>query len=119
MGKIIVECDSGEVSDGYHTFNELYDHRCHLFVALMCSNPEISWRANSHEDGTMYEGWFIAGMHLPTGDISYHLPVDMWELLDGKGVETTNKAPKWDGHTPADVVKVLNDWCKKKVEKDL
>lgn len=109
MGKVTIECDVGKIFDGYHTFDELYDHRCHLFVALMRSNPDIAWRAHSHEDGTMFDGWFIAGMHLPTGDISYHLPVHIWILLDG--IATTNRAPKWDGHTAADTVNRLAAWC--------
>ena len=109
----MTEENKGEVSDGYHTFNELYEHRNHLFVALMRSNPTISWRANNHEDGTMYDNWFVAGMHLPTGaDISYHLPSWMWEMLDGVGITTTNKAGKWDGHTPNDVVARLAKWFK-------
>lgn len=109
--------DKGNISDGYHTFNrpclnrgisELYEHRHLLFIALMKSNPSISWRANNHSDGTMYEGgWFVAGMHLTTGDITYHLPNTMWELLDGRNIETTNLAPKWDGHTPVDVIDIL------------
>jgi hypothetical protein len=101
---------SGEISDGYHTFNELYDHRIALFMALMKTNPQISWRANNHDDGTMFEGWYIAGMHLPTGEITYHLPGDTWTLLDGVGIATSNKAPKWDGHTAADVVNRLHAW---------
>lgn len=111
MGTLIIECETGKASDGYHTFDELYAHRCHLFVALMRSNPAMAWRANNHEDGTMYEGWFVAGMRLPTGDISYHLPVTMWEMLDGLQISTSNKAPKWDGHTAADTVKRLAAWC--------
>lgn len=102
----------GEVSDGDHTFNELYDHRNHLFVALMRSHPQLSWRANNHSDGSNFGEWFIAGMHLPTGDISYHLPRWMWEMLDGCGIETSLRAPEWDGHTPADVVKRLAAWCR-------
>lgn len=102
--------DIGEVSDGYHTFNELYEHRHHLFITLMRSNPKMSWRANTHEDGSMFPGWFVAGMHLPTGDITYHLPVTMWEMLDGVGIATTNKCPPWDGHTSDDVVKRLAAW---------
>lgn len=103
--------DKGNISDGYHTFNELYEHRNNLFIALMKSHPTISWRANNHSDGTMYPGgWFVAGMHLPTGDISYHLPTSMWELLDGKNIQTTNKAPVWDGHTPKDTVARLKDY---------
>jgi hypothetical protein len=111
MGILTIECDTGKASDGYHTFDELYDHRCHLFVALMRSTPNLSWRANNHEDGTMYDNWFVAGMHLPTGDISYHLPMTMWKMLDGVGIVTSNKAPKWDGHTAADTVKRLAAWC--------
>jgi hypothetical protein len=111
MGKIEIECEVGKVSDGYHTFDELYEHRVLLFINLMRSNPAISWRANNHEDGTMFDGWFIAGMHLPTGDISYHLPGRMWTLIDNSGIQTTNKAPKWDGHTPVDVVNRLAAWA--------
>ena len=120
MEKLIIPMENvGNVSDGYHTFSELYDHRCHLFIALMRSNPKISWRANNHEDGTMFPGWFIAGMDLPTGSIvpsagqiSYHLPLWMWEMLDNCGIATTNKASEWDGHTPEDVVGRLAQWFK-------
>lgn len=98
---------TGSTSDGYHTFDELYDHRCLLFIELMRSRPEQSWRANNHDDGTMFDGWFVAGIHLPTGDITYHLPADMWEMLDNSNIQTTLRAPKWDGHTPSDVVKRL------------
>jgi len=104
--------DKGQISDGYHTFDELYDHRCHLFIALMCSNPNLSWRSKKHEDGTMYPSWFIAGMNLPGGQISYHLPLWMWDLLDNGDIDTMECSPKWDGHTPADVVKRLAEWIK-------
>ena len=100
----------GSISDGFHTFDELYDHRCHLFVALMRSHPKLSWRASNHDDGTMFDGWFVAGMHLPTGDISYHLPVWMWEMLDRCSIETTLRAPHFDGHSAADVIKRLAAW---------
>lgn len=111
MGTLIVECDVSKVSDGYHTFEELYDHRCLLFVALMRGNPELSWRANHHYDGTKYDGWFLAGMHLPTGDISYHMPISTWEWLDGCGIVTSLRAPEWDGHTSSDVLRRLVAWC--------
>lgn len=100
--------DRGNLSDGYHTFNELYAHRIALFIALAKSHAYISWKAIKHADGTSMDGWFIAGMHLPTGDISYHLPDSEWDRLDM--VEPLTKAPEWDGHTPADVVKRLNEW---------
>lgn len=96
--------EAGEISDGYHTFGELYAHRHALFIALMRSNPKISWRANNNDDGESYDGWFVAGIHLPSGDISYHLPADMWTDLDNTGIKTSNCAPKFDGHTSKDVL---------------
>ena len=120
MGKIHIPSDPkileldvpnpGQVSDGYHTFDELYEHRSLLFVALMRSNPDISWRANRHEDGTMFPGFFIAGVHLPTGDISYHLSKMYWRLLDSAGIQTRVEAPAFDGHTPEAVLDRLEEW---------
>ena len=79
----------------------------------MLSNPMISWRANSHDDGTSLDGWFIAGMHLDSGDISYHLPIALWAFLDGSAIETMLCAPKWDGHTPDDVVdRLVDEYCR-------
>mgnify|MGYP001607418597 CR=1 FL=1 len=106
----MIKKDIGETSDGYHTFNELYEHRHCLFITLLRSNPEISWRAKKHRDGTMYENWFVAGMHLPTGDISYHLPIKMWEMLDRIGIETRILAPRWDGHDSHQVLIRLKGW---------
>lgn len=97
------------ISDGFHTFNELYAHRCFLFAALMLSNKDISWKALDHSDGTeMYDGWFVAGMDLPTGLITYHLPINMWDYIDVKELDFG----KWDGANSLEVIKRLKDWCK-------
>lgn len=103
---------SEDISDGYHTMQELYNHRHMLFIALCRSMPELAWRARIHDDGSAYEGWFIAGIHLPTGDISYHFPIELWELFDNSMIVTSNKAPKWDGHTASDVLERLKLFCK-------
>ena len=110
MDKIIIPIEnSNEVSDGYHTFGELYEHRCLLFIALMKSNPEISWFAHNHDDGTSYTDWFIAGMNLSTGDISYHLPMYLFRLLNDKNIKYYVNAPKFDG-TSKDVINRIQDW---------
>lgn len=104
-------CDVGEVSDGFHTFSELYDHRCALFVALANRCKGLAWKSWLHADGTMFEGpdrWFIAGLRLHSGDITYHLPGEYWDRLKVKEKE---RAPEWDGHTPADVVERILDWA--------
>ena len=102
---------TGQISDGYHTFDELYAHRHHLFTALMLSNPSISWVAKKHDDGTMFDGYFIAGMNLPTGPITYHMPISMWEIFTRIEFNTNEFAPKWDGHTSEDALERLKNWC--------
>ncbi len=109
MSKITIECDVGNVSDGFHTFNELYSHRCTLFAALMKAHKDISWKSKLHSDGTMFDDWFIAGMNLPTGMITYHLPLDhFWSKLDD--INELEYAPEWDGHTSDDVINRLLEW---------
>lgn len=101
--------NSDDISDGYHTFGELYQHRQALFIALIRSHPELAWRSHWHGDGSMHEGMFIAGLVLPTGQISYHLPIAQWPLLDG--IRTDEGVPIWDGHSSADVVTRLMGWA--------
>ena len=111
-GEMQINGDAKDVSDTHHTFGELYDHRILLYLSLMCSNPQLSWRASYHHDGTCYDGSFLAGMQLPTGQISYHVPNDFWNLLDEKDIKTYDFAPEWDGHTPEDVLERLEEWLR-------
>lgn len=92
------------VSDGYHTFGELYEHRAALMAALMASHPHLSWRALKHHDGTMFDNeTFIVGMQLPgIGQVSYHYNVSKWDWF--AGVRTLEFAPEYDGHTPDETV---------------
>jgi len=91
-----------QISDGYHTFEELYDHRHALFRALMLSNIDISWKSIQHDDGSSLHGWFVAGIHLATGDITYHMPIALWSSLDK--IRTLDNSPAWDGHNSDDVI---------------
>lgn len=101
---------TGETSDGYHTFNELYEHRAILYIRL-CRLLVFEWgfdvwRSKLHSDGSSYEGWFIMGIFSKKGDqISYHLPIDKWEMT--RFAKTLDQAPEFDGHTPSDVLKRL------------
>jgi len=96
--------NTDNLSDWYHTFWELYEHRVLLFISLMKCNPEISWRANNNDDGSNYPWRFVAWIHLPSGDISYYLPNEKWELLDNYNIKTTLNWPKRDWHTSNDVL---------------
>ena len=103
----------GDISDGYHTFNELYDHRAALTAALFKSLPsDMVYKSKKHHDGTMYDGMFIVGANLPDiGAISYHYDIDpWWDIFNIREVEN---APEWDGHTPDDVIERLKAYAKK------
>lgn len=100
----------GCVSDGYHTFNELYYHRAALFAALVALKPELAWKSKYHHDGTFYDGMFIVGMHLPTGDITYHYDINpWWNMFYCKELDN---APEFDGHTPNVVIARLLEYAK-------
>ena len=97
--------DSGNVSDGYHTFSELYAHRFALFLAL-CRALNMGWKSRVHSDGSMYEGWFLVGLTLPmVGEITYHLPLSVWD--NAAHLVALDRAPTWDGHTSDEVVERL------------
>ena len=93
---------TGETSDGYHTFDELYDHRARLFSVIVRDHREIAWKSKLHHDGTMYDGMFIVGVETPEGQATYHYDVDpYWGIFD---CEELDRAPEWDGHTPQQAI---------------
>jgi len=106
---------AGMLRDEYHTMEELYEHRHILLMALMLSHREMSWRAVTQSDGEMFDGYFLAGMDLPTAQITYHVPLDYWPVLSVPGILTLQRAPAWDGHTPADVLSRLAAWSRAEI----
>ncbi len=92
---------AGEVSDGYHTFNELYHHRAILFASICELLPTISWKSKLHEDGTMFDGMFVVGFPTPNGMVTYHCDNEYWN--DFKIPEIPH-APHFDGYSDADVL---------------
>lgn len=94
---------TGDTSDGYHTFNELYHHRAVLFSVICKCFPDKTWKSKQHHDGTMYDGMFIVGIDTPEGQATYHYDIDpYWDMFDCKKLE---RAPEWDGHTSAEAIK--------------
>lgn len=111
----------GKVSDGYHTFDELYEIRKAYNAALFnewssrdyneSSIREIekydvhkSWR---HNDGELCfgGGWFIVVAKLPTGQITNHYKAEDWDLFR---IPEVGKAKyEYDGHTGHDTIERL------------
>ena len=93
---------TGETSDGYHTFNELYHHRAVLFSVIVANYPDRAWKSKKHHDGTMYDNMFIVGIDTPDGQATYHYDVNpYWDMFKCRVLDN---APEWDGHTPAQAI---------------
>lgn len=119
--------DTNLVSDGYHTFGELYEARKCLNAALFNEWANQMWdfsvvpglSANSHKydvhkswrhhDGELCfgGGWFIVVAVLPTGQISYHYEAKDWDLFRIPEVEKAKY--EFDGHSSEDVLKRLKE----------
>lgn len=109
-----VNMEIGDMSDGYHTFNELYHHRAVLFSIICNQNPRYAWKSKCHSDGTMYTDMFVVGIDLPIkgslNPVSYHYNIDpYWDMFS---VKELPRAPAWDGYTPWDVVDRLERFSK-------
>ena len=105
----------GDLSDGYHTFNALYNQRLILFAALVQAHKDKAWKSHRHEDGELCFGgdWFIVGIDTPEGSFTYHYENKDWDKFDCKELE---RGKTWDGHTDKDVTRLLS--LSKKVSKN-
>jgi len=108
--------NSGEISDGYHTFNELYDYRmaynASMFNQLSKDKKYNVHKSKKHHDGELCfgGGWFIVVANLPTGQISNHYEDKYWDYFQ---IEEKDNGDEWDGHTPKDVFDRICEFNKK------
>lgn len=89
---------TGETSDGYHTFNELYDHRVLLWINICLMNSDKAYVVEDH-----FDGWFLLGQETEFGQISYHAPNKFLYLVEC----IKRHYPLFDGHTSKDVISRL------------
>ena len=96
--------DTNDISDGAHTFGELYEDRMMLFSIIINNHKSESWKSIHHSDGTMFPGYFIVGIETPNGQFTYHYELKYWDYFNCQEVY---KAPIWDGHTRKDIRRLL------------
>ena len=98
--------DVEKMSDGYHTFADLYEQRLILSSALAKNNPH-AWKSKRHDDGSVPfgGGWFIMGFDTDEGCYTYHYELKDWDLFQ---CEELDKGKPWDGHTSKDVRRLLS-----------
>ena len=96
-----------ELSDGFHTFRQLYYQRMMLFATIVKQNKDRAWKSLRHEDGELCfgGGWFIVGIDTPEGSYTYHYEDNYYSLFDCKELE---RSKHWDGHTEKDVTRLLS-----------
>lgn len=99
--------DIGDLSDGYHTFNQLYYQRMILFATIVKQNKDKAWKSLRHSDGELCfgGGWFIVGIDTPEGSYTYHYEDNYFSLFDCMELE---RGKHWDGHTEKDVIRLLS-----------
>lgn len=99
--------DIDDVSDGFHTFRQLYYQRMMLFATIVKQNKDKALKSLRHEDGEpcFGGGWFIVGVDTPEGSYTYHYEDNYYSLLDCKELE---RGKHWDGHTEKDVTRLLS-----------
>lgn len=112
--------EENELSDGYHTFNELYEFRKMYNAALFNEwaktegSGGVSFakydvhKSTRHHDGEecFGGGWFIVSAMLPTGLISNHYKMKDWDLF--KVPIVTIAKYEFDGHTGKDVLERIS-----------
>ena len=113
-GLVEEEIDMGEISDGYHTFNELYEYRMLYNAALFNEFAKQGLydvhKSRKHSDGEYPFGdsnWFIVMAELPTGQISNHYEMKDWDKFQ---IPEKPLANKWDEHSPRDVADRLTSF---------
>ena len=110
---ITLPMDAGEVSDGFHTFNELYEFR-KLYNAALFNEWALQGKYHVHKSRRHHDGekcfgggWFIVVAVLPDGQISNHYPDNDWGLFS---IPEYPKAQfEFDGHTSTDVANRMRD----------
>jgi len=99
--------DISDLSDGYHTFRQLYYQRMMLFAAIVKQNRDKAWKSKCHADGEpcFGGGWFIVGIDTPEGSYTYHYKDTYFDLFECEELE---RGKMWDGHTEKDVTRLLS-----------
>lgn len=104
------EIDTDLISDTWHTFGELYQHRSILYIKL-CQELSLKkkyfvFKTKKHYDGSIMKGYFILGIKLPDQSyISYHMKNKDWLLCEfAKEIE---KSPIEKKYTSTDAISNL------------
>lgn len=78
-----------EISDGHHTFQELYDQITILWAILCNAHPTISRKSKKHFDEE--------NDPTPNGPATRHIKLEYWDLFS---IQELEYALPYDGYNP-------------------
>lgn len=101
----------GDLSDGYHTYRELYEFR-KMYNAALFNEWSLNGKYDVHKSIRHHDGeecfgggWFIVVAMLPKGQITNHYKMEDWALFR---IPQHEKALyEHDGHDGDDVLERL------------
>ena len=97
---------SGDTSDGYHTFDELYEHRALLLINWLLEVIDPFADDNQKEVpcwvADHYPGWDLVFYNSAVGQVSYHIARYLRPLYEGKFKQVQSN-DEFDGHVAKDV----------------
>jgi len=106
LGEPKVAKDPGEISDGYHTFSELYAARHILFVNVCLMSPNIAFWTHRSKEGEVMDGWFILGLQSSNEQLTFHLPVEYLHYVKGV-IKEVERNKLYDDHGGVEVLERL------------
>lgn len=89
-----------KIFEKFYKIDELYDSKSlyedsiYLFAFICNIYKSMSWKSKLQSDGTMYEGYFIAGIDTPNGTYTYYCELGYWNIFEIKELKV---APELDG----------------------
>lgn len=103
--------DVEKLTDGYHSYESLYDMRLAFTTLLAKVMPSRCYKSKLYSDGSIMfgGGWFLFVCHLPTRagvkTISFHYENRYWHRFN---IKIRTRAEPYDGHTTDDVINSLS-----------
>ncbi|OQB32276.1 MAG: hypothetical protein BWY08_00033 [Bacteroidetes bacterium ADurb.Bin174] len=112
--EVISPNDREYISDGFHTFKELYEFRM-LYNAALFNEWAKQGLYSVHKSKRHYDGnkcfdsddWFVVCAMLPTGQITNHYEMKDWDMFYNV-IEYEKCLFEYDGHTAKDVIDRLH-----------
>lgn len=98
-GKKAFFIGGNDISDGYHTFKEIYNHRKILYILLCIQHANQCYWADHKEWNSIVLVW-----NSEKGQISYHVSYDMKPMFQDHIKEIPFSEHKYDGHSSEDVL---------------